>query len=369
MQVQEDRQLCVEAESFIRQCYAELGKSDAELDDRLTLVKRELDQTGSYSHTADELAYGARVAWRNSNKCIGRLFWNSLVVKDARDLHTVDELFEAVFEHIRYATNGGRIRPAITVFAPAGGRNPRVRIWNHQLIRYAGYRTPDGVIGDPASVVFTDICMELGWRGEGTAFDVLPIVIQLGEEQPRWRAVPRELILEVPIRHPELPAVAELGVRWYAVPMIADMSLEIGGIVYTAAPFNGWYMETEIGARNLADTSRYNLLPRMAQLMGLSTESNVTLWKDKALVELNVAVMHSYKSAGVSIVDHHTAAEQFVRFEQQECEAGRAVTGNWAWLIPPVSPAATQIFHRSYPNDIVKPSYDYQQCPFGHGER
>ncbi|MEV6782636.1 nitric oxide synthase oxygenase, partial [Streptomyces sp. NPDC051098] len=23
-----------------------------------------------YRHTADELAYGARVAWRNSNRCI-----------------------------------------------------------------------------------------------------------------------------------------------------------------------------------------------------------------------------------------------------------------------------------------------------------
>ena len=35
--------------------------------------------------------------------------------------------------------------------------------------------------------------------------------------------------------------------KWYGVPMISDMRLEIGGISYTAAPFNGWYMGTEIG--------------------------------------------------------------------------------------------------------------------------
>jgi nitric-oxide synthase len=38
------------------------------------------------------------------------------------------------------------------------------------------------------------------------------------------------------------------------------MKLEIGGIEFTACPFNGWYMVTEIG-RNLADTNRYNKLP------------------------------------------------------------------------------------------------------------
>ena len=33
-----------------------------------------------------------------------------------------------------------------------------------------------GVIGDSHSAVFTDFCQELGWQGEGTNFDVLPLV-------------------------------------------------------------------------------------------------------------------------------------------------------------------------------------------------
>ncbi|MNN30241.1 Nitric oxide synthase oxygenase [compost metagenome] len=139
------------------------------------------------------------------------------------------------------------------------------------------------------------------------------------------------------------------------------MGLEIGGIHFTAAPFNGWYMGTEIGARNLADEGRYNLLTKMADAMGLDTTSNLSLWKDKALVELNAAVLQSYKKAGVSIVDHHTAAEQFGLFEQREEKLGRKVTGDWTWLIPPVSPATTHIWHKQYENTKMLPNFYAQK--------
>ena len=36
------------------------------------------------------------------------------------------------------------------------------RVWNSQLVRYAGYRQKDGtVIGDPASVELTDVSLSL----------------------------------------------------------------------------------------------------------------------------------------------------------------------------------------------------------------
>lgn len=38
------------------------------------------------------------------------------------------------------------------------------------------------------------------------------------------------------------------------------MLLEIGGLDFTACPFSGWYMGTEIGVRDFCDTSRYNML-------------------------------------------------------------------------------------------------------------
>ncbi|WP_416829121.1 nitric oxide synthase oxygenase [Ectobacillus polymachus] len=353
-----------EAEQFITACYTELNKSIEEREIRLREIEQRINEYGTYEHTFEELEHGARMAWRNSNRCIGRLFWNTLTVFDKRKLQKEDEIFDALLEHITYATNDGKIRPTITIFQQQENDQDHVRIWNHQLIRYAGYETENGTIGDPASIAFTRVCEELGWRGERTHFDILPLVIQVGSKMPVWYNLPRELVLEVPIVHPELQSFAELQLCWYAVPIISEMKLEIGGITYTAAPFNGWYMETEIGARNLADETRYNMLPKVASLFGLDMSRQATLWKDKALVELNIAVLHSFKEKGVSIVDHHTAAAQFQLFESGESAANRDVKGDWTWLIPPVSPAATHIFHKSYSNDIVSPKYSYQDKPY-----
>ncbi|WP_430310007.1 nitric oxide synthase oxygenase [Rummeliibacillus pycnus] len=348
------------AMDFIKMYYAENDLPEEQMNQRLGEVEQQITEHGHYTHTTDELAYGARVAWRNSNKCIGRLFWQSLQVKDQRVIIDEEIIYEKLLEHIDFATNDGKIRPTISIFEPK-----KVRIWNHQLIRYAGYEQEDGsVIGDPDSLAFTKQCIELGWQGNGGQFDVLPLVIQIEDHPPRFFDIPQEYIKEVPLRHPEFDWFADLHMKWYAVPMISSMKLEVGGITYAAAPFNGWYMGTEIGARNLADEYRYNMLPIVAERMGLNTTSNSSLWRDRALVELNVAVLFSFKEDGVSIVDHHTAAQQFKRFEVNEASADRDVTGNWTWLIPPLSPAATHIFHKQYDNTKKSPEYSYQKSPY-----
>lgn len=357
--------LLAEAERFIRQCYGELKRTEEETELRLKQIVQEIEASGTYVHTYDELRHGARMAWRNSNRCIGRLPWDSLHVIDKRDAGTEEEIAEALMEHLDYATNGGRIRPTITILKPEHGELPGARVWNEQLIRYAGYRGADGErIGDPASLEFTQVCERLGWQGERTDYDVLPLVIQLDGGTPKWFELPRDKVLEVEIRHAGLPGFDELGLRWYAVPAVSGMRLEIGGIRYGGAPFNGWYMGTEIGARNFADEGRYDKLPAVADLMGLDRSRRSTLWQDRALVELNVAVLESYRAAGVSMIDHHTAAAQFETFERREQEAGRDVTGNWAWLIPPMSPATTHVFHKRYDNTIVKPNFFYGKKPY-----
>jgi nitric-oxide synthase, bacterial len=348
-----------EAEEYISSSYRERQKSEHEIEKRLAQIKDHMEKEGFYPHTAEELEYGAKLAWRNSNRCIGRLFWQSLHVIDKRDIETEEEMIVALFEHINYATNEGRIRPTITIFPPQD-----FRIWNHQLIRYAGYETEKGVIGDPDSIPFTRVCMELGWEPRYGHFDVLPIVIQTKNRAPIFYDIPEHVLVEVPIEHPDYKWFGDLQLKWYAVPIISNMKLEIGGITYPAAPFNGWYMGTEIGARNLADEYRYNMLPKIGSLMGLDIKSNASLWKDRALLELNVAVLHSYKKKGVSIVDHHTAAQQFKKFEEKETEQGRQVTGNWTWLIPPLAPATTHIFHKPYKNEIKKPNFFYQNQPY-----
>ncbi|OMF24828.1 nitric oxide synthase [Paenibacillus sp. FSL H8-0548] len=352
-----------QAAAFLGEAYFELGKSEEEAKLRIEEVMLQIEQTGSYTHTYDELKHGAKMAWRNNNRCIGRLFWNTLEVFDARDIQDEHDAASRIFQHMSFATNNGRIRPAITVF-PANHAPNRIRIWNHQLVRYAGYDKAEGIVGDSSSIAFTAACEKLGWTSEGTRFDVLPLVIQRDGEAPQWFSLPQETVLTVPLSHPENEDFEKLKLQWYAVPFIADMELEIGGIIYHAAPFNGWYMGTEIGARNLSDTDRYNQLPTVAKLFQFDTTTNTSLWKDRALIELNIAVLHSYRKHGVSIVDHHTAAEQFLRFEKQEQGHGRTVTGRWSWLIPPMSPATTGIWHRSLDDTERSPAYRYQPAPY-----
>ncbi|MBW4084494.1 nitric oxide synthase oxygenase [Paenibacillus sp. S150] len=367
MQDKSQTVLIGQAESFIRLCYAELEKPEQQTAERIQAIHEEIRKSGTYTHTEEELAHGAKMAWRHNSRCIGRLFWHTLEVIDAREAETAEEVAAALLQHVKHANNGGRIRPVITVFRSGEDPEKVIRIWNHQLIRYAGYPGDDEHPrnGDPASDAFTAVCRKLGWQGTGGDFDVLPLVISVGGEPPHWFDIPPELVQEIPLSHPEIERFPELGLRWYSVPIVSDMLLEIGGIVYPAAPFNGWYMETEIGSRNLGDTGRYNRLPAVADLLGLDRSTSTSLWKDRALLELNRAVLHSFKLAGVSIVDHHTAADQFVRFQEQEKQRGRQVSGKWGWLIPPMSPSSTPIWNDSTLKELnLSPRLSYQKSAY-----
>ncbi|MER2049800.1 MAG: nitric oxide synthase oxygenase, partial [Solibacillus sp.] len=42
-----------------------------------------------------------------------------------------------------------------------------------------------------------------------------------------------------------------------------------------------------------------------------------------------------------------------------EHASGREVTGNWVWLVPPLSPATTDLYHEPIANTIKKPNYFY----------
>src|SRR5690349_9715902 len=341
-----------EAEDFLRRCYRENPRLGP-VEPRLAIVRAQIAATGTYVHTPDELAYGAKMAWRNASRCIGRLYWRSLVVLDRRRARTADEIFALLLRHLDIAGRTA-IRPVISVFAPATPGRPYARIWNEQLIRYAGYRSG---IGDPRQAGFTAAMEGFGWRGKGEAFDVLPVVIQTPAEGIRLYELPERAIVEVPLTHPEYGWFAELGLRWHAVPAISNMRLAVGGVHYPMAPFNGWYMGTEIGARNLADADRYAMLPVLAARLGLDTSRESTLWRDRALVELNRAVLWSFEKAGVKMTDHHTEADRFMTHLRNEERAGRPVPADWTWIVPPMSGGVTPVFHRYYDEMDLRPAF------------
>lgn len=324
---------------------------------RAAKVEEEITSTGTWTPRFEELEHGARMAWRNNARCIGRLFWPSLKVRDLRHTSDPAEAHQALMEHLETATNGGKIQPFITVFAPSTAEGPALRIWNHQLLGYAGYERPDGsILGDPKNLSFTREALTLGWQGAGTRFDLLPLIIQKRGCAPVLFPPPCAQALEVPLTHPTLHWFAGLGLKWYAVPVLSDMKLRIGGIDFPAAPFNGWYMGTEIGSRDLGDVARYDMLPAIAEKMGIERKHD-PLWKDRALVELNTAVIFSYEQAGVRIVDHHRASSEFMEFAVREMKAGRAVSADWSWIVPPMSGSATPVFHKLWENRSQLPDY------------
>ncbi len=348
-----------EARAFLDAFHDHRGAGRAERQRRRAEVRRALKRHGHYDHTPEELAFGARLAWRNHGRCIGRLFWESLEVIDARAVETPDAIAAHVHDHLAEAQSDGRVRSLITVFAPVRGSDLPAWIESPQIVQYAGHSLPGGaILGDRQNVEATRIATGLGWRAprDPSAFDILPWMIRGRDDRRHLVDLPPGLVREVPIRHPERDDLARLGLRWYAVPVVSGMVLSVGGIDYPCAPFNGFYMATEIASRNFADARRYDLLPEAARALGIAPARD-PYWRDATLTELNRAVLHSYKAAAVTMVDHHTASEQFMTFHRREQAAGRRVAGDWRWIVPPQSGSACEVFHLRMRNFHPVPNY------------
>jgi len=353
-----------QAEEFFLEYFKETER-ESEFDKRWEKVCNQINIQGYYELELDEIIFGARTAWRNTARCSGRSQWNSLQIRDCRNATTVEELFEEICEHIKLSTNQGVIVPMMTVFPQRKpGRKDVLRIWNGQLISYAGYKSiydPEVVIGDKGNVEFTQFCQSIGWKGNGGNFDVLPLILSESDGIPKIFEIPEEIIMRVNIKHPTLPGIEKLNLEWYALPAVSGMLMEIGGIQFPACPFSGWYAVTEIATRDLLDEHRYNLLQDVANALGYDTNSACPMWKDRVNMELTVAVLDSYKKSSATIVDHHTLAVQFMEFFNKEHKVRGGCPADWVWVTPPMSSGITPTFHQEMFNYHLSPSYEYQE--------
>lgn len=360
MHVQE--RLVAAAQAFVDQIADELRWPKRKRDKRWSEVVAEIRATGTYTHTFEELEHGARLAWRNAPKCIGRISWRNLVVRDKRDVTEPQAIFDECVQHLRAATNGGNIDIVLTAFAPRRpGERWGPRIWNGQLVRFAGYRRADGTVtGDRANVALTEAIVRRGWTppAEPGDFDVLPLVIDVPGHDPQLFELDEADVLRVPLTHPGAPAFDALGLQWCAVPAISNFRLEIGGIDYGCVPFNGWFMGTEI-ARDLFEENRYDRARDIAAAFGLDTSTELTLWRDRAFLELNAAVIASFQKARVTLVDHHTAARQFMTHEMREKRAGRECPAQWSWIVPPAGGSTTPVWHHDMRDFHLRPAFAY----------
>lgn len=337
------------------------GNKTEECQQRLEAIQGDIEETGSYELTKDELEFGARTAWRNASRCPARISWQNLSLFDQRDVDTPDEMFQAIMRHIKASFNDGKIKPSITVFRPRSKKIGDPRVWNGLGISYAGYRQEDGsIVGDPGNVDFTEFCQSLGWKGAGGMFDFLPIIISGTDGVPHWYQLPDDVVTRIKIQHPTNEAINSFNLEWFGLPLVAGLMLEVGGVQFPAAPFSGWYTGAEIANRDLLDIQRYNLLKPIAAKMGLDVNNNSNLWRDKVALDLNLAVLSSYQTAGVTIVDHYTQSDQFLAHMKSEYQVRGGCPADWVWIVPPQSGSLVTSYHQEMVNYHLSPAYEYQ---------
>ncbi|XP_041456958.1 nitric oxide synthase, endothelial-like [Lytechinus variegatus] len=359
------------AREFIDQYYAHAQRSGTVSHERrLYEVQTSIKESGSYHLTEAELIFGAKSAWRNLPQSRCRIYWNKLQVFDARKVTNSRDMFEMLCKHLLYSTNKGNVRPAITVFPPRKGDGQTdFRIWNSQLIGYAGYRQPDGsVLGDPSNLAFSEVCQTLGWRSDRTRFDVLPLVLQVNGEDPEVFEIPRELVHEVELSHPELRWFVDLKLKWYSMPSYANFMLDVGGIQFPACPINEWYVASDIANNALCAPKRYDMLRMIADRLGLDVSCTDSLWKDRTLVEMNVAVIHSFQQYGVTIMDHHTSSVEFMKFFASEHEVRQGCPTDWRAVVSPLTASVTSLFHQETLNYQLMPTFTVQENPWNKAE-
>ena len=78
-------QILSEATEFLYEFYRDCHPRGLDgLSERLNDVKQSIQAEGYYFHTPAELAYGVKLCWRNSSRCIMRSHWKNIAVVDAR---------------------------------------------------------------------------------------------------------------------------------------------------------------------------------------------------------------------------------------------------------------------------------------------
>eukprot|EP00904_Undaria_pinnatifida_P005299 jgi/Undpi1/189/HiC_scaffold_1.g00186.m1 len=214
---------------------------------------------------------------------------------------------------------------------------------------------PDGsYMGDKANLAATEAMIANGWvpPQQKGHFDILPVVIESPNGEIRMFDVPSSIAREVPLVHPDYPEFGKLGLKWGAVPSITNFTLYLGGISYTACPFNGWFMNTEIG-RDLMEDNRCGRSHDIAKSFGIKVSDTDPFWKDRTFLELNFA-------DGASIVDHHTASHQFMTHDLREKREGRECPAQWSWVVPPLGGSLTEVFHHEMRHFNKDPRFVYQ---------
>jgi nitric oxide synthase oxygenase domain/subunit len=253
-------------------------------------------------------------------------------------------------------------------------------LWNNNSLQYAGvsdtlsllmgqlltfdpnqYKEKDGtVLGEPGNVDLTDQITKLGWKPPAikSRWDLLPIVTMAENDSPHIIQLSKDDFPDVFIGHPDAQhnlAFRKMGLRWGCSPVLSRLGFDIGGVQYTAVPFMGYFADMEIGMRNLADKTSYNVLPRVIGALNLlprgETLDELPPYEQLAKLqtaqtELTRAVYWSYTQAGVRIIDTLSASNMYCEFDDLHlAEKGFRLPADPYWLAPPQG-SIVPLWHR-----------------------
>lgn len=83
-------EVLLSAEHFFNQYFASIKRLNSSIHEkRLAQVREQIERTGTYHLLETELIFGAKLAWRNASRCIGRIQWSKLQVKKKYYYHLI----------------------------------------------------------------------------------------------------------------------------------------------------------------------------------------------------------------------------------------------------------------------------------------
>ena len=94
--------------------------------------------------------------------------------------------------------------------------------------------------------------------------------------------------------------------------------------------------------------------------MDLDRSNNMTLWKDRVALELNIAILHSFSKTGVTIVDQHSSLEQYMIHMKNEMRERGGCPSDWVWLNPSQSGSLCPVYHQETLHYHLSPSFQRQ---------
>ena len=203
----------------------------------------------------------------------------------------------------------------------------------------------------PAELNFTDTVKKyFSWvpkSGSSGMFDCLPLVLQIDPKQPpSIFELPEECLLEVPIHHPNVPEISSLGLKWYGIPAVSNITLRPRGLHYTRCT-----VQRLVHGDGDCDSKFRRREPvQLASKDCRSDGNRLFLHGGDSVARSRLGcsqlcrVVISSPVTHASIVDHHTAAASFVQWHAEELKNRGYCPGNWKWIIPPTASSTSSIY-------------------------